>query len=371
VAQYLSKNTATENEVYQLVHDVADSKSLQIKQVNPRLFKIQVPDNVAADAAASERRMARLSRFYWEPAQTEYDNYIALDVEHVEAYFAEDEALLTKLKEMKFEVGIGGSYHADSLLFRALGLNFIKLNPEDIESHTMQFKYNMPVMLSAYPSSQAAQHYDYDDLPHPDSHAYRKQFYKAYEYNRWLGRPLWMRQVRKSLPEKYHKALLDDFDQDHAMILGEGTKGLIYQSVMLKPPNVQPVYPLRDESESTRTLINLDSKALKRKGPLIIFNTELHDPKSALFASSHDRFFALMNSFKSLKDQLGTDDFDVVVLYDAKRAYQVNMMRGKLAMSQVTGVETADPFNIAFTAPTLEAVKSQGRHVIWLSQCTQ
>jgi len=68
VAQYLSKNSATENEVYQLVHDVADSKGLQIKQVNPRLFTIQVPDNVAADAAASERRVARLSRFYWEPA---------------------------------------------------------------------------------------------------------------------------------------------------------------------------------------------------------------------------------------------------------------------------------------------------------------
>lgn len=62
-----------------------------------------------------------------------------------------------------------------------------------------------------------------------------------------------MRKVRSTLPEKYHKDLLDNFDQDHAMILGEGTKGLIYQSIMLKPPNVQPVYPVRDESVETRT----------------------------------------------------------------------------------------------------------------------
>lgn len=57
------------------------------------------------------------------------------------------------------------------------------------------------------------------------------------------------------------------------MILGEGTKGLIYQSIMLKPPNVQPVYPVRDESLDTRTNIKLDkAKVQGRKGPIVIFN---------------------------------------------------------------------------------------------------
>jgi hypothetical protein len=159
---------------------------------------------------------------------------------------------------MKFDVGIGGHYHADSLLFRALGLNFIKVVPEDIEAYTMQFKFNIPVILSAYSNSLAYSKYQFGDMPSVDGHSYRKQFWKQYEYNRWIGRPLWMRKVRSSLPEKYHKELLDNYDQDHAMILGEGTKGLIYQSIMLKPPNVQPVYPLRDESEETRTQIKLD-----------------------------------------------------------------------------------------------------------------
>ena len=54
---------------------------------------------------------------------------------------------------MKLDVGIGGHYHADSLFFRALGLNYNKVIPEDIEASTMQFKFNMPVILSAYSNS--------------------------------------------------------------------------------------------------------------------------------------------------------------------------------------------------------------------------
>jgi hypothetical protein len=47
--------------------------------------------------------------------------------------------------------------------------------------------------------------------------------------------------------------LMSDYDQDHAIILGEGTKAGIFQSIMAKPPNVQPVYPLREESKATTT----------------------------------------------------------------------------------------------------------------------
>ena len=78
-----------------------------------------------------------MNRFYWNPKETEYDNYINLDVEHTEAYFNPEDKLINFLKEQKFDIGVGGSYHADSLLFRALDLQFLKLNPEDIEAHTM------------------------------------------------------------------------------------------------------------------------------------------------------------------------------------------------------------------------------------------
>lgn len=106
-----------------------------------------------------------------------------------------------------------------------------------------------------------------------------------------------MAKVRKSLPEKYHRELLDEFDQDHAMILGEGTKGLIYQSVMLKPPNVQPVYPLRDEDEELKTIIKLEN-AESRNGPVVIFNTELQDSRSIMSEDTHKYFMDMAGSLK-------------------------------------------------------------------------
>lgn len=126
-----------------------------------------------------------------------------------------------------------------------------------------------------------------------------------------------MRRVRQSLPEKYHGDLLDEFDQDHAMILGEGTKGLIYQSVMLKPPNVQPVFPLRDESEDLRTLIKLDSKAATRSGPVLIFNAELQDSRSIMFEDTHKYFFEMAKGLKETFTKV--QGLDLAILHDPKK----------------------------------------------------
>ena len=155
-----------------------------------------------------------------------------------------------------------------------------------------------------------------------------------------------MRQVRQALPAKYHKDLLDNFDQDHTMILGEGTKGLIYQSIMLKPPNVQPVFPVRDESESTRTYIKMDKELIKgKKGPVVIFNTELHDPRSLLFANTHQSFVDLVESIKGAFEQV--PDLDLIILYDEKKKFHVNRAIKKLeGVKNVHLVESSDPFNI-------------------------
>jgi hypothetical protein len=63
--------------------------------------------------------------------------------------------------------------------------------------------------------------------------------------------------------------------------LGEGTKAGIFQSIMAKPPNVQPVYPVREEFSSNNTVLTLQNIPA-RKGPVIIFNPELSDPRSLL-----------------------------------------------------------------------------------------
>ena len=81
---------------------------------------------------------------------------------------------------MKFDIGIGGVNIADSFLFGALGINYIRLSPEDIESHTMNFKFGMPVLLSAYPSSEAYNRFYYDSLPALNSARYRFNMLRSY-----------------------------------------------------------------------------------------------------------------------------------------------------------------------------------------------
>jgi hypothetical protein len=45
------------------------------------------------------------------------------------------------------------------------------------------------------------------------------------------------------------------------MFIGEGTRVGLFQSIMMKPPNIAPVYPLRDESISKRAKIDLPEKS--------------------------------------------------------------------------------------------------------------
>jgi hypothetical protein len=70
-------------------------------------------------------------------------NYLQLEEEHARVYMNED--FIKFLKQQKFDVGLGSIYLADSLLFRWLEIQYIKLSPEDIEGFTMHFKLGMPV----------------------------------------------------------------------------------------------------------------------------------------------------------------------------------------------------------------------------------
>jgi hypothetical protein len=84
------------------------------------------------------------------------------------------------LKEQKFDVGIGSLYMADSLLFRALDMNYLKITPEDVEGYTMAFKLGMPVQLSSYPNAMSYSAFEYDDMPSTDSQTFRWKAFKDY-----------------------------------------------------------------------------------------------------------------------------------------------------------------------------------------------
>jgi hypothetical protein len=139
--------------------------------------------NHGTRTGAKMRKLQRLDRFRWNQKATEEENFVNLDVEHVEAYFTKENGTLEFiefLRAMNFDVGIGSLYYADSLLMRQLDLNFLKLTDEDVESWTMQFKLDMPVQLSAYPSSKTVSNWEYDDLPKYDSQKYRWKSFKDY-----------------------------------------------------------------------------------------------------------------------------------------------------------------------------------------------
>lgn len=116
---------------------------------------------------------------------------------------------------------------------------------------------------------------------------------------------------------------------------------------MNKPPNVQPVYPLRDESSETKTIIKLDGS---KKGPIIIFNTEMSDPKSLLYMDNKSYFNKMVKQLNKLENKyIKSNDFDVVFLTDSKSARRINASISKQKVEQYMGVEAVDPFNIEFS----------------------
>lgn len=134
------------------------------------------------------------------------------------------------------------------------------------------------------------------------------------------------------------------------MYLGEGTKAGIFQSIMMKPPNVQPVYPLRDESVETRTTIDL-SKSAAKTGPIVIFNTEMSDPKSVLYNDEKKYLSKFLNQLKQLGENLN-GQLDVVVLYGERHEYRVSNAIKKLNSDYFTTLKTEDSYNIEFSAAT-------------------
>ena len=66
------------------------------------------------------------------------------------------------------------------------------------------------------------------------------------------------------------------------MIIGYGARAGVYQSIMMKPPNIRYVYPLtkaRDEVEIP--------EMLAKKDALIVFNAEAEKANDLMFDKEH------------------------------------------------------------------------------------
>jgi hypothetical protein len=382
VAQALARNNQTRNEVYMLHYDKHNPKQkFEITKKEDRLYYISIPEALADPRSIDkQRRFMRQLRFTYDATKTEEENFISLDAEHVAAYFQEGEdgnlELIEFLKKQNFNVAIGTLYLADSLLFRAMDINYLKIHPEDFEGYTMFFKQGMPVQLSAYPNARVYSNWEYYDLPHEDTQRFRWKSFKDTFRMRW-ARYWYLAEIRNNLSKRLHN-LMDDWDQDHAMFISEGTNHGLIQSIMMKPANVKPVYPLRYEKPKEYLEMSpvVDTNPYTgKKGPLIIWNLELLDPRGAMYAfgGEENDVDYFLRAFRELP-LMFRKDFDLVILVPPSQADNIQKIVDKYEFYGNYHVKvhgTEDPFNVDFTAETYDFIEQWTRPLVWMSQCTQ
>lgn len=131
-------------------------------------------------------------------------------------------------------------------------------------------------------------------------------------------RSSYMSNIRNAVPSELIAKIVDDFDQDHAMILSEGTNHGLFNSIMMKPPNMKAVYPMRRESKNREEIRVFDyhrTNAYREKqGPIIIFNPDTMNPQSPLYQYGNNvdiDFF--MRTFYFLEEAYEFD-YDVIIL---------------------------------------------------------
>ena len=213
--------------------------------------------------------------FEYDRTETEEQNYKRLDLAHCKAYF-DDQTMIFDMKKQKFDLGIGGLNFADSILFRNLEIPYIKISEEDIESYTMQVKLGMPTVMSTYPSSQIWAKWQYLDLPDFGSLDYRWPYFMTYQMNKYRN---WQyRSDMRAIVGERKAYLIDDWDQDHALIIGQGARAGVYQSIMMKPPNIRYVYPLTKQRDEVAI-----PDYLSKRDALIVFNAEADKPDDVMF----------------------------------------------------------------------------------------
>ena len=378
VARALAENPETRNEVYILNFETKKKVVKTITKIQDRLFTIQAPE-VYLEQNTEHGRAMKLVTFQYNPYLTEEENYVNLDQEHYQSYFRMIGPKLDFfdfLNEQNFTVGIGGLYFTDTLLFRMLGINFLKLTPEDVEGYTMQFKLGMPVLLSSYPNSKSFSAFEFNDLPSLYSHTYRwkaikdyvRMKYARYNHIRWF----------RSKMQHHLLKFIDDYDQDHAMIIAEGTNAGLFQSIMMKPPNVKPVYPIRKQKAQKEQIYITSYKKNNlysgKKGPVVIWNLESLNPRSPMYAFSESQDMDyFLRSFREL-DYMWKKDYDLYILAHPSQAKMVQKVVDSYDFGPVQEVSVhaiEDPFNTNFTDFSADMISQWNRPVFWMGMCTQ
>ena len=176
-----------------------------------------------------------------------------------------------------------------------------------------------------------------------------------------------MSPVREALPPQW-KHLIDDYDQDHAMILAEGTNHGLLQSIMMKPPNIAPVFPMRDED-----LYAVEMSLNRTKGPVIIVNTEMFNYKTPMKSMDAKNVALLAKQLMYLEEDIGPD-FDLVFIGDLRDDGRglngEGLQRAMNNMTNVNVFNTYFPFNAKFSEEAMKNIADNNRRVVWVGLCS-
>ena len=126
---------------------------------------------------------------------------------------------------------------------------------------------------------------------------------------------------------------------------------------MLKPPNIQSVYPLRDESDE---FTEIEVAKSDRKGPVVIANIEAFDPQSLLYIEGHEYVVKLIHELSDFMASPTGQMSDLVIVHDAKSKYMVTNLLKKYGVP-ATFVEAKDFYNTAFSKSTEQDLAEKDR----------
>jgi len=149
--------------------------------------------------------------------------------------------------------------------------------------------------------------------------------------------------------------LVNGLDQEIALVLGQGARVGLYQSIMSKPPNVRYVYPLAPDGEE---IVMPDH--LKDKDSIAIFNIESERPDDLM----HDlAFLERLRANIKLVLQVTSSQTGVVIMGSKNLTDVFAELFSSHLDSRVHLVTTEKSGALR--------LQSSNQTLVWVSSCTQ
>lgn len=139
------------------------------------------------------------------------------------------------------------------------------------------------------------------------------------------------------------------------MVLGQGTAGDVYQSIMVKPPNIKPVYPM--VKQDTRVDVTLDEKFIDKEY-VYVFNLGKNTPDNAFYNSPEK----VAEFLEGEADTSLTYHVNHVIVAESED--QIKSLKNPVPERRQVVIQK-DPTNF------LIQPKHDKQKFIWVAECTQ